>query len=43
VLSVLNVMFGHDLGSFAFGLASGVAISIVVTVQLLVAIGLRYH
>jgi biofilm PGA synthesis N-glycosyltransferase PgaC len=43
VLSALNVIFGHDLGSFAFGLAWGVAISVVATVQLLTAMGLRYH
>ena len=43
VLAVLNVVLGHDLGSFAFGLAWGVAISVVATVQLLVAMWLRYH
>jgi poly-beta-1,6-N-acetyl-D-glucosamine synthase len=43
VLSVLNVVLGHGLGSFAFGLAWGVAISVVASVQLLVAMGLRYH
>jgi poly-beta-1,6-N-acetyl-D-glucosamine synthase len=43
VLAVLNVVFGHRLGFFGFGLAWGVAISIVATVQLLVAIALRYH
>jgi biofilm PGA synthesis N-glycosyltransferase PgaC len=43
VLSVLNVVFGHDLGSFAFGLAWGVAISVVATCQLLLAMWLRFH
>jgi biofilm PGA synthesis N-glycosyltransferase PgaC len=43
VLAVLNVIFGHDLGSFAFGLSWGVAISVIATVQLGLAIGLRYH
>jgi poly-beta-1,6-N-acetyl-D-glucosamine synthase len=43
VLSVLNVFFGHDLGFFGFGMAWGVAICVVATVQLLVALGLRYH
>jgi biofilm PGA synthesis N-glycosyltransferase PgaC len=43
VLAVLNVVLGHDLGSFAFGLAWGVAISVVATVQLLVAMWLRYR
>jgi biofilm PGA synthesis N-glycosyltransferase PgaC len=42
VLAVLNVLLGHDLGSFAFGLAWGVAISVVATVQLLIAMWLRY-
>jgi poly-beta-1,6-N-acetyl-D-glucosamine synthase len=42
VLAVLNVVFGEDLGSFAFGLAWGVAISVVATIQLLVAMWLRY-
>jgi hypothetical protein len=43
VLAVLNVVLGHDLDSFAFGLAWGVAISVVATVQLLAAMGLRYR
>ena len=42
VLAVANVMFGHDLGTFAYGLAWGVAISVVATVQLLIAMWLRY-
>jgi poly-beta-1,6-N-acetyl-D-glucosamine synthase len=42
VLAVLNVVFGEGLGSFAFGLAWGVAISVVATVQLLAAMWLRY-
>jgi biofilm PGA synthesis N-glycosyltransferase PgaC len=42
VVAALNVMFGHDLGTFAFGLAWGVAISVVATVQLLIAMWLRY-
>jgi biofilm PGA synthesis N-glycosyltransferase PgaC len=43
VLAVLNAIFGHSLGHFGFGIAWGVAISIVATVQLLVALGLNYH
>jgi biofilm PGA synthesis N-glycosyltransferase PgaC len=43
VLAVLNVVFGKALGFFAFGLAWGVAISLVATVQLLVALTLRFH
>jgi hypothetical protein len=39
---VLNVIFGHDVGSFAFGLSWGVAISVIATVQLLTAMWLRY-
>jgi len=42
VLAVLNVIFGHDLGFFAFGLSWGVAISVVATAQLLTALWLRY-
>jgi poly-beta-1,6-N-acetyl-D-glucosamine synthase len=42
-VAVLNVVFGHELGFFAFGLAWGVAISVVATVQLLVAMWLRYQ
>lgn len=43
VLSVLNVVFGRDLGFFAFGLGWGVAIAVVATLQVLVAIWLRFH
>jgi biofilm PGA synthesis N-glycosyltransferase PgaC len=43
ILSVLNVIFDHSLGNFGFGLAWGVAISIIATVQLLVAVMLNYH
>ena len=42
VLSVLNVAFGQHLGFFGVGLAWGVAISVVATVQLIVAVALRY-
>jgi poly-beta-1,6-N-acetyl-D-glucosamine synthase len=42
VLAVLNVLFGQDLGFFEFGLSWGVAISVICTVQLLVAMWLRY-
>src|SRR4051795_13451396 len=42
VLSVLNVAFGQHLGLFGAGLAWGVAISIVATLQLIVALALRY-
>jgi poly-beta-1,6-N-acetyl-D-glucosamine synthase len=41
-LAVLNALFGHDLGFFEFGLSWGVAISVIATVQLLVAMWLRY-
>ena len=43
VLAVANVIHGRDLGFFGFGLSWGVAISIVATAQLLVAMWLRYH
>lgn len=43
ILAVLNVIFGHSLGRFGFGLTWGVAIAIVATVQLLVALLLNYH
>ena len=43
ILATLNVIFGHSLGLFGFGLAWGVAISIIATVQLLVAVLLNYH
>lgn len=43
ILSVLNVIFGNALGNFGFGLAWGVAISMVATVQMIVALALNYH
>jgi poly-beta-1,6-N-acetyl-D-glucosamine synthase len=43
VLAVLNVIFGRDLGFFAFGLAWGAGIAAVATVQLLVALMLRHR
>ena len=43
VLSVLNVFFGEDLGLFAFGFAWGAAISVVATIQVLVALALRHR
>jgi biofilm PGA synthesis N-glycosyltransferase PgaC len=43
ILAVLNVAFGDDLGSFGFALAWGVAIAVVATVQLGVAIALSYE
>lgn len=43
VLGVLNVIFSHALGDFGFGLAWGVAISIVATLQLLVALAISFH
>jgi biofilm PGA synthesis N-glycosyltransferase PgaC len=43
VLAVLNVIIGNSLGFFAFGFAWGAAISVVATIQLLVALALRYH
>jgi biofilm PGA synthesis N-glycosyltransferase PgaC len=42
VLSVLTVLFGESLGVFAFGFAWGAAISVVATIQLLVALALRH-
>jgi biofilm PGA synthesis N-glycosyltransferase PgaC len=42
-LTVANVFMGHSLGLFGFGFAWGVAICVVATAQLLVALGLRYH
>jgi biofilm PGA synthesis N-glycosyltransferase PgaC len=42
VLAVLNAMFGEQLGSFGVGLAWGVAISVVATLQLTVAVVLRH-
>jgi biofilm PGA synthesis N-glycosyltransferase PgaC len=41
-LGALDVLLGHDLGVFAFGFAWGVAISVVATVQLSVALALRF-
>jgi biofilm PGA synthesis N-glycosyltransferase PgaC len=42
-LAVLNVLFAHSLGEFGFGLAWGIAISIVAVVQMLIALLLNYH
>jgi biofilm PGA synthesis N-glycosyltransferase PgaC len=41
VLTVLNLLFGQHLELFGVGLAWGVAISVVATVQLIVALALR--
>jgi biofilm PGA synthesis N-glycosyltransferase PgaC len=43
VVALLNVLFSRDLGFFAFSFTWGVAISVVATVQLLVAMWLRFH
>jgi biofilm PGA synthesis N-glycosyltransferase PgaC len=43
VLAALNVAFGKPVGYFAFGLAWGIAISVVATLQLVVALALRYQ
>lgn len=43
ILSILNVVFGHGLGFFAFGLGWGAAIAIVATVQLCAAVWLRWR
>jgi poly-beta-1,6-N-acetyl-D-glucosamine synthase len=43
VLAVLNVAFGKPLGYFDFGLAWGIAISVIATLQLVVALALRYQ
>jgi biofilm PGA synthesis N-glycosyltransferase PgaC len=43
VLATLSHLFQADLWWFGFGLAWGVAITVVATVQLLVAIVLRYQ
>lgn len=43
ILAVLNVIVGNAFGDFGFGLAWGVAIAMVATVQLLVALTLSYH
>ena len=42
VLTVLNLVFGQHLGLSGVGLAWGVAISIVATIQLIVAVALRH-
>src|SRR3954469_15529990 len=42
VLTVLNLLFGQHLALFGPGLAWGVAISVVATLQLIVAVALRY-
>jgi biofilm PGA synthesis N-glycosyltransferase PgaC len=42
LLTVLNGVFGQHLGFFGLGMAWGVAISIVASVQLIVALTLRY-
>ena len=42
VLTVLNLLFGQHLGLFGVGLAWGVAISVVATLQLIVAVALRH-
>jgi biofilm PGA synthesis N-glycosyltransferase PgaC len=43
VLSVVNALLGNPFGIFGLGLAWGVAISIVATIQLIVAMSLRYQ
>jgi poly-beta-1,6-N-acetyl-D-glucosamine synthase len=43
VLSVLNVAFGDSVGFFGLGLAWGIAISVVATVQLIVALALGFR
>jgi biofilm PGA synthesis N-glycosyltransferase PgaC len=43
VLAVLSVFVARGPGVFAFGLAWGVAISVVATLQLIVALALRYR
>ena len=42
VLTVLNLLFGEHLGFFGVGLAWGVAISVVATLQLIVAVALSH-
>ena len=42
VLTVLNLLFGQRIEHSWMGLAWGVAISIVATVQLIVALALRH-
>jgi biofilm PGA synthesis N-glycosyltransferase PgaC len=43
ILAVANAIFGDSLGTFGFGLAWGVAISIIATIQLLVALWLNFR
>ena len=42
VLTVLNLLIGEDPDLLGVGLAWGVAISVVATIQLIVAVTLRY-
>ena len=42
MLTVLNLLFGQHLGFFGVGLAWGMAISVVATIQLIVAVALSY-
>ena len=41
VLTVLNLLFGQRLGFIGVGLAWGMAISVVATIQLTVAVALQ--
>ena len=43
VLAVLNVIFGNDVDFFGIGFAWGIAICVVATIQLVVAVALRYR
>lgn len=43
VLSVVNLLLDNKFGFFGLGLAWGVAISVVATIQLIVAMGLRFQ
>jgi biofilm PGA synthesis N-glycosyltransferase PgaC len=43
VLSALNVAFGYSVGFFGLGLAWGIAISVVATLQLIVALALGFR
>jgi biofilm PGA synthesis N-glycosyltransferase PgaC len=43
VLSALSIFFAYSVGIFASGLAWGAAISVVATIQLLVALALRHR
>ena len=43
VLAALSALLGYSLALFAFGLAWGVAISVVATLQLIVALFLRFQ